>query len=330
MLRNHDEMKTIIFPRQRLFVTLVFMTGSDNATAASILPYFPQQCRPPSRPIWTPFVLFAGLLIFPYLLYYPVYRTIWFLSDGPTYAARYNAYRDLVTSVPFTLTMLAIMSAVNLVLLLPFLYFTRTPARTRLALRKPHISVVALGVFLIGSFAVDVLCGYGMYVTKAHSMSLTRFYELFEKAATQAPVSTLLVIAVLGPIAEEILFRGFLQTLAYVRRLTPFWGILLTSILFGIFHRDLVQGLVAVFLGLYLGAISYHAGSILPSMLCHMAINGFSTILAFAHEGEVLISPPVVAASSVILIAALFLLTKTVPPGAYYRKRASEVPLHAP
>ena len=305
------------------------MTASDNATATSVLPYFPQQRRRASRRIWTPFILFAGLLILPYVLYYPVYFAIWFSIHAPTYTARYNAYRDLVTSVPFTLSMLAIMTAFNLVLLLPFLYFTKAPARTRLALRKPHISLVALGIFLIGSLAVDVLCSYGMYVTNVHSTSLTRFYELFEKAAAQAPITTLFVVAVLGPFAEEILFRGYIQT-RFVRRLTPFWGILLTSILFGIFHRDLVQGLVAVFLGLYLGAVSYHAGSILPSMLCHMAINGFSTILAFAHEGEILVSPPVVAASSVILIAAIFLLTNTTPPGAHYRTRTLKLPMHAP
>jgi membrane protease YdiL (CAAX protease family) len=104
------------------------------------------------------------------------------------------------------------------------------------------------------------------------------FSQLFREATPAQLVVAVLVIAVAAGTVEEILFRGYVQT-----RLSRRWGpgpaVIVTSLLFGAAHFDPVQGTAAVFLGLYLGAITEWAGSIRPAIFCHIVNNLFGTLL---------------------------------------------------
>lgn len=67
-------------------------------------------------------------------------------------------------------------------------------------------------------------------------------------------VSMLFYVCILGPIGEEILFRGLL-----LRSFRPFgkkFSILSTAVLFGLFHGNLLQSAFAVCVGLILGYVT--------------------------------------------------------------------------
>jgi membrane protease YdiL (CAAX protease family) len=88
------------------------------------------------------------------------------------------------------------------------------------------------------------------------------------------------VVVVLGiapGIAEELLFRGYIQT-RFSRRWGPGWGILWTSVLFGAMHLDPVHALFAFGLGIYLGYLTEWTGSVVPAMICHALNNAFSSV----------------------------------------------------
>ena len=56
-------------------------------------------------------------------------------------------------------------------------------------------------------------------------------------------------------------------------------GIVITSILFGVLHMELVQGSFAVAFGLFLGYLqTLKTHSIIPAMICHAANNTVSTV----------------------------------------------------
>ena len=84
-----------------------------------------------------------------------------------------------------------------------------------------------------------------------------------------------LVIGVLAGTAEEVFFRGYMQT-RLAGRLPPRLAVVITSTSFGVLH---IEWLHAFLLGLYLGWITELAGSALPAVACHVINNAVFTLL---------------------------------------------------
>lgn len=81
-----------------------------------------------------------------------------------------------------------------------------------------------------------------------------------------------LLIVVLAPIGEELVFRGVVMN--YLKKNLSFMvANIIQALFFGIYHMNLVQGLYAFFLGLVLGWIVQKYGSIRESIILHMAVN---------------------------------------------------------
>ena len=98
-------------------------------------------------------------------------------------------------------------------------------------------------------------------------------------------VDTVLVVyvCILAPMLEETLFRGMI-----LPRLRP-WGdrfaVVVSALLFAIFHMNLVQGIPAFFMGLALGLVAVRSGSVLPGILIHALNNSLSTAFIAAGAG---------------------------------------------
>lgn len=85
-------------------------------------------------------------------------------------------------------------------------------------------------------------------------------------------------VLLLGPISEEMIFRGAMLDHLYLA--FPFWiANLLQATLFGVYHGNLIQGLYAFALGLVLGLIRRSTGTVLASMVTHMIFNATSYVL---------------------------------------------------
>lgn len=88
---------------------------------------------------------------------------------------------------------------------------------------------------------------------------------------------------VAAPVAEELVFRGFLQaSLAGV--LGPRAAIAATAVVFGLVH-PLPLALPAALLGAGFGWLAQRSGSLLPAMLAHAAHNAGTVALAVAWPG---------------------------------------------
>jgi membrane protease YdiL (CAAX protease family) len=105
---------------------------------------------------------------------------------------------------------------------------------------------------------------------------------LIRRALAQAVgpelVLAVLVVGVLAGTAEEIFFRGYMQT-RLAQRLSRRTAVVATSVCFGAFHMDWLHGLLALILGLYLGWITELTGSALPAVVCHVVNNALFTVL---------------------------------------------------
>ena len=84
-----------------------------------------------------------------------------------------------------------------------------------------------------------------------------------------------LAIAIVGPILEEMLFRGAI-TSVLLKAYTPKKAIIYSALIFGIFHINPAQILTAFLLGLLLAWLFYTTRSLIPGILIHILNNGLS------------------------------------------------------
>ena len=85
-------------------------------------------------------------------------------------------------------------------------------------------------------------------------------------------------VVLIAPIGEELLFRGFLQQF-----LEKSWGditraVLVSSLLFAFIHFNPYWVIQIYLLGILLGYMAWRTGSVLPSIIFHISVNGSSLL----------------------------------------------------
>lgn len=156
---------------------------------------------------------------------------------------------------------------------------------------------------------------------------------------------TVIFAIVLGPIVEEIMFRGIL-----LPRLLPFgegFAILTSALLFGLFHGNFSQFFYAFAIGLIFGLVICRTGKLRYTVILHVLLNFFgsvpATILARRTERidlesmdeaailesrEAILTLLMTACYTILLLAAvaigLYLLTRYVKK---MRPRPTEYPI---
>lgn len=107
---------------------------------------------------------------------------------------------------------------------------------------------------------------------------LEAYEQLMESAGMSGDIPILMMIysVCLAPIGEELIFRGVTMRLA--RRAFPFWAAnLIQAVLFGVFHMNMIQGIYAAALGLFLGYVCEKGGSIYFAIIFHFLFNLWGT-----------------------------------------------------
>jgi len=99
---------------------------------------------------------------------------------------------------------------------------------------------------------------------------------------------SILLVGVSAAVGEELLFRGIIQRYLSANMSSPHIGIIVASLLFGLFHMQLSRFLPLAFLGLLLGYSYYYTKSIWVPILLHLANNGLQVIGAYVsmQNGE--------------------------------------------
>ncbi len=111
---------------------------------------------------------------------------------------------------------------------------------------------------------------------------ITKYSEAYRQAAQALYAPTLAVrilySGILMPILEELIFRGLAFRL--MRRKWPFlWAMLLSSLLFGIYHGNLVQFIYASLCGCLLAYLYEVYGKLWAPILAHMSMNIVANVM---------------------------------------------------
>jgi sodium transport system permease protein len=147
------------------------------------------------------------------------------------------------------------------------------------ALRRPPATAL-MGAVLIGVSAwaaVAILSEWLVPVPKEVLEHLRK--ALLPEHHGRGLFASLLLVAVTPALCEEVLFRGVvLRGLA--TRLAPAAAIVITGVLFGMFHLDVWRLLPTTALGILLSWVAYQSRSLYPSMLVHFINNGMLVTLS--------------------------------------------------
>lgn len=105
-------------------------------------------------------------------------------------------------------------------------------------------------------------------------------YEMIENFLTSEGVLLfgLFHIALVPAFCEEILFRGYIMR-AFEKSWGIIAGVIVSGIIFGMFHLQLGNILPLATLGIILGLMTWLSGSIWPAVLAHFINNGSAVVL---------------------------------------------------
>ncbi len=95
----------------------------------------------------------------------------------------------------------------------------------------------------------------------------------------------LVAVVVMGPVVEELVFRGYLQS-ALAEKMPPWVAVALSSLVFGAFHLELGAFPLLVLAGAGMGAVYQITGALWPAILMHMVSNGLSAFLIYRGNTE--------------------------------------------
>ncbi len=86
-----------------------------------------------------------------------------------------------------------------------------------------------------------------------------------------------ITVVICAPVFEELLFRGFLLT--KLRRFGSWFAIIASGIVFGLYHQNHYQFFFAAAFGILTGYIALRTQSVIPGIIAHVFLNGYSFIV---------------------------------------------------
>lgn len=163
-------------------------------------------------------------------------------------------------------------------------------------LRKSPLSAVGLKRCSWNSL-VTYGIGGGMALLLLVSMVMSLIISLFPQPPQPQPIAELilnardwsqvipllLLVSVIAPVSEEMLFRGFIYPVLRFR-FGVVAGIVITGCLFGAMHLDLVRFLPLALGGACLALFCEKSKSIYPAIIAHSMWNTVMTLLAFFYN----------------------------------------------
>ena len=133
--------------------------------------------------------------------------------------------------------------------------------------------LVAVAYLFVSFFVISML---DIYLFMEESESLNKSDpNLF------LGIAGILHSCIIVPIVEEIGFRGIFLAGLLKSRCRPWLAILITAIVFALFHMSLVKIISTFGFGIIIGWLYWRTGSIIPGIVIHIVNNSLCIVFAF-------------------------------------------------
>lgn len=230
-------------------------------------------------------------------------------------------FSDYLTSGTFVVWVSAIYGAAALAIFAFWYYKKFRNYEPRSIIKNFNIPIV-LGIFL-AVIGLQYTTTYIVSFTAAiHPAWLEQYTNLIETVGFEDASPILALYSVfIAPICEELIFRGV--TMKYAQKAMPFSiANVFQALLFGIYHMNVIQGVYAFFIGIFLGYSCEKSGSIYTSILFHALFNLWGT---FTPDWFMYRADEPVFFLLWLLIGVTLLVSGLILSGYGYKKRNSKV-----
>lgn len=102
----------------------------------------------------------------------------------------------------------------------------------------------------------------------------------------------ILLYGIVSPLAEEVVFRGLVYN-RMRRDMGVYIAIIFSSVLFGVYHFNIVQGVYGILMGLVIAWVYERYGGFIYPCLVHMGANTFIYLLSATEGGMKKMMTPV-------------------------------------
>lgn len=135
--------------------------------------------------------------------------------------------------------------------------------------------------YLLGSALAILTCGF---LLSALMGLLDWIPNIMEQSfdILQSGWGGILTIVIIGPVLEELLFRGAI-TKALLQQYDPPKAIFISALLFGIIHINPAQIIPAFLIGILLAWTYYKTGSLIPGIFMHILNNSLSVYISYKY-----------------------------------------------
>lgn len=191
-----------------------------------------------------------------------------FIAAAFVVTGNINIRDNQTTAISLSLVIASLLSIVAMIWPMNMFNVKRDLKPSGIELKYALMAIVAT---IIGIVGIDVLS------------SLADMPNLVEQQFNNMSmnVAGALAISIIGPIAEEVVFRGAI--LGYLLRngMNFKKAIFISALMFGIMHINPAQVPFAFVVGLMLGVVYYKTGNILLTSIIHILNNSFATVMTF-------------------------------------------------
>lgn len=211
--------------------------------------------------------------------------------DASAFMRRFTASSTLLSGIFNLLALVAI-----------WIFFAARRCRFGMETRLVRVRIPALLIMIPLGFSCHILVACALSLLPESLLS--SYAASSESLLTATGPLAIFCITVLAPFAEEVVFRGLMYT-RFRRGMKKPLALILTALIFGLMHGQLLWAAYAFLLSLLLSAVLDWYGSLWASVLLHISFNATQYIAAPFIE-KLPVGPAL--AASLLLSAALMLL----------------------
>lgn len=198
------------------------------------------------------------------------------------------ALKSALSSSEVLIASLAATAVVQIAVALAAGRLSPEPARSRLCLGPSRLGSGALAVAVVGAVALSSTFDAAFGALGLEQTGTIASLGRLLAGMSPGPLAAMVLCGgVAAPFAEELFFRGYVQTRLCARWGAPA-GILASAALFGLVHMDRIHSPSAFLIALYLGWLVHRSGSIRPAIAAHAVNNSLWVLATSAGLGATL------------------------------------------
>ena len=189
-------------------------------------------------------------------------------------ASEEDAYGIIMDALFDNVCKMTVLSSLVTILAVGIFFLVRRRSATREVWLAP-VSLKTLGLAALFGAVLQVVISITVECIPWPRPWIDDLMELNDFILVESLPWQLFAVVLLGPITEELIFRGLVYT-RLRRATTPLAAAILSGIAFGAVHGNMIQFFYAFALGVVLALVMERYGSLHPCIIIHIFFNGIS------------------------------------------------------